>query len=169
MYLLDKELKSEFQNNWESTGMPGPQQCGPLTQTEKWDGSVLKAGGGSRGRKRRPAVWGPLCLFAYPSIYLQITKLCCYNTLWNCIEIMQMILSLYGSTSQQHTQKSHKHSVETLIQMLNFVFVFFPWLSMCGSYSLRLDNSSQSHLPISCEVTMCRHSIDAMLLNLDVW
>lgn len=126
MYLLDKELKSEFQNNWESTGMPGPQQCGPLTQTEKWDGSVLKAGGGSRGRKRRPAVWGPLCLFAYPSIYLQITKLCCYNTLWNCIEIMQMILSLYGSTSQQHTQKSHKHSVETLIQMLNFVFVFFP-------------------------------------------
>lgn len=97
------------------------------------------------------------------------------------IMLLQYIMKLYWDNADDselvrfnfttaHTHKSHKHSVETLIQMLNFVFVsFFPWLSMCGSYSLILDNSSQSHLSISCEVTMCRHSIDAMLLNLDVW
>jgi hypothetical protein len=135
-------------------------------------------GWGGRMRNRRVAVWGPLCLSVYPSIYLPLTKLCCYSTLWNCTEIVQMVMNLCVSASQQHTQKkkSHIHSTETLLQILNFVFFGFffsliinmwfllyvtgQWQRVTSPHQLRRDNVQTLHrwhaVQLGCFIKRCK-------------
>lgn len=81
MYLLDKELTTEFQDNWWGAGVPRSQQFGPLMYTEKWDGSTLQAGGGGcpvQNEEQKDCNVGPtmpVCLSVYLSTYFKIMLL----------------------------------------------------------------------------------------------
>lgn len=63
--------------------------------------------------------------------------------------------------------KSHIHLIEILFQILNFIF--FPNFQHVILTLWSWDSGSQSLFSTSCAITMCRHSMGAMLLNLDVW
>lgn len=112
---------------------------------------------GGRMRNRRVAVWGPLCLSVYPSIYLPLTKLCCIMKLyWDSADGYELVCFSFTTA---HTKKEKPYTFNRnltsniefcvffslIINMWFLLYVTGQWQRVTSPHQLRRDNVQTLH------------------------